>query len=101
MCETWRRRLKEPVESDVMSLHRKVIVLLTTACCALALVGPLIGPSRVPAPRPLVSAAPSFHPGVPSNGDVEDAALEGLRRQATGALGQLQIKSARVEPASK
>lgn len=75
-----------------MSLRHNLILLLTGACCALALIGPRLTPRH---PFPLgtvVSAAPPLvlDDRLGAAAPVDDSTLNPVRQEATGALKRLQ-----------
>ncbi|HWK94812.1 MAG TPA: hypothetical protein VNR39_05265 [Pseudolabrys sp.] len=78
-----------------MTSRKRLLLLVTTAFGAAALLCPLGGSTRGPAALgPLASSAPPLFdaPGNAPAGD--NAAMNALHREATGALGQLQGRPA-------
>ncbi|MBS0245508.1 MAG: hypothetical protein JSR61_02730 [Proteobacteria bacterium] len=78
-----------------MSLRHNLILLLTGACCALALIGPSLAPHRVRSLGSIVTAAPPLVIDGKATAGVDDVALVPLRREASGALGQLRARAER------
>ncbi|KQZ01071.1 hypothetical protein ASD45_09520 [Pseudolabrys sp. Root1462] len=75
-----------------MSLRHNLILLLTGACCALALIGPRLAPRHALSLGSVVSAAPPLV--IEDNGAAaDDPALSPIRREATGALKRLRDSS--------
>ncbi len=78
-----------------MSLRHNLILLVTGACCALALIGPRLAPRHPFALGPVISAAPPLvidDRSAPAS-LADDSALSPVRQEATGALKRLQDSS--------
>lgn len=79
-----------------MSLRHNLILLLTGACCALALMGPSLAPHRVRSLGSIVSAAPPLFAGTAAaSSDADDPVFAPLHREASVALDQLQARGGR------
>lgn len=77
--------------SHVMPVRHRLILLVTTAFCAVALLCPLgIRTSTTAALSPLASAAPPLFDAAGGPAGDDNAVMNALRREASLALGQLR-----------
>jgi len=78
-----------------MTSSKRLILLVTTAFGAAALLCPLGGSTRGPAALgPLTSSAPPLFDPAGNTSASDGVAMDALHREATGALGQLQGRAA-------
>lgn len=82
-------------KSDAVSFRHRLILLVTTAFCAVALLCPFgAGTPTTASLGPLASTAPPlFGPAANPAGD-DHAVMNALHREATLALGQLRGRAA-------
>jgi hypothetical protein len=77
--------------SRAFSSRHRLILFVTTACCAALLLCPLGGRAPNPAALgPLASAAPPLFGATAIPAGDDNAAMSALHREATLALGQLR-----------
>lgn len=72
-----------------MSLRHNLILLLTGAFCAVALIGPSLAPHSARSLGSIVTAAPPLMLDDSSAASSDDAALKPIRQEASVALNRL------------